>query len=61
MLTGRIGTGLVMSKLTDGNWSAPSAIGCSGVGWGFQVKFLLPFKKLVFREMNLNHKKHTHT
>ena len=37
MLTGRVGTGLVMSKLEDGSWSAPSAIGVSGVGWGFQV------------------------
>lgn len=31
MLTGRVGTGLVMSRLEDGSWSAPSAIGLSGM------------------------------
>lgn len=34
VLTGRIGTGLVISRLKDGSWSAPSAIGISGAGWG---------------------------
>ena len=29
--------GLVINRLRDGSWSAPSAIGVSGVGWGFQV------------------------
>jgi lipid-binding SYLF domain-containing protein len=36
-LTGRLGTGLVISRLTDGSWSAPSAIVASGFGWGFQA------------------------
>lgn len=35
--TGRVGTGLIVSKLPDGRWSAPSAIGSTGLGWGFQV------------------------
>jgi len=35
--TGRFGTGLVIGKLPNGNWSAPSAIASTGVGWGFQI------------------------
>lgn len=35
--TGRLGSGLVIGRLDDGSWSAPSAIGCTGVGWGFQL------------------------
>ena len=30
----RIGTGLVISRLPDGRWSAPSAIGAFGLSWG---------------------------
>lgn len=37
MFTGRYGTGLVVAKLPDGGWSAPSAITISGLGWGFQL------------------------
>ncbi|TMW58706.1 hypothetical protein Poli38472_010265 [Pythium oligandrum] len=37
VLTGRVGTGLVISKLPDGRWSAPSAIGTAGIGWGAQI------------------------
>ena len=38
MFTGRIGTGLIMAKLADGvSWSAPSAIGTLGMGWGAQI------------------------
>jgi lipid-binding SYLF domain-containing protein len=33
MLTGRMGTGLVICKLEDGTWSPPSAIGIYGVGY----------------------------
>jgi lipid-binding SYLF domain-containing protein len=32
--SGSIGTGLLMSR-QNGKWSAPSAIGLAGVGWGF--------------------------
>jgi SH3 domain-containing YSC84-like protein 1 len=38
-MTGHIGTGLVISKLPDGNWSAPSAIGYLGTGFGLQGGF----------------------
>lgn len=37
LFSGRLGTGLVISRLPDGSWSAPSAIAMSGVGWGFQM------------------------
>ncbi|KAL7694479.1 putative FYVE zinc finger, ysc84 actin-binding domain, Zinc finger, FYVE/PHD-type [Plasmopara halstedii] len=37
VFTGRIGTGLVVARLSDGRWSAPSAIGTAGVGWGPQI------------------------
>eukprot|EP01041_Mallomonas_annulata_P002132 gene2132-4159_t len=35
--TGKMGTGLVIRRLPDGSWSAPSAIAISGAGWGFQI------------------------
>lgn len=37
MFTGRYGTGVVVCKVPDGTWSAPSAVTISGIGWGFQV------------------------
>lgn len=37
MFTGRYGTGLVIARLPDGTWSAPSAITISGMGWGLQI------------------------
>lgn len=37
MIVGKIGTGLVVSKLDDGSWSAPSAIGTIGLGGGFEI------------------------
>ena len=37
MVTGRMGTGLVIAKLGDDSWSAPSAIATFGLGWGAQV------------------------
>lgn len=37
VLTGRIGTGLVIARLPTGAWSAPSAIGTAGIGWGAQI------------------------
>lgn len=35
--TGKVGTGLVISKLPDGRWSAPSAIGTMGMGFGAEA------------------------
>lgn len=37
LFTGRIGTGLVIARLPDGSWSAPSSIMMTGMGWGFQA------------------------
>lgn len=37
LVTGRLGTGLVLSRLPNGEWSAPSAIGTAGIGWGAQI------------------------
>lgn len=37
MFTGRYGTGLVVAKLPDGRWSAPSALMLTGMGWGLQI------------------------
>lgn len=34
VLAPKFGTGLVISKLPDGTWSGPSAIGTFGVSWG---------------------------
>ncbi|CAN0226617.1 unnamed protein product, partial [Hapterophycus canaliculatus] len=36
-VTARVGTGLVVARRRDGGWSAPSALGSFGLGWGFQV------------------------
>ena len=37
LVTGRYGTGLVIARLNDGSWSAPSAVQMTGLGWGIQV------------------------
>lgn len=34
ILAPRVGTGLVIARLRDGRWSAPTAIGTAGVCWG---------------------------
>ena len=33
----RVGSGLVIARTPNGSWSAPSAIGAGGAGWGFQI------------------------
>ncbi|KAJ1458815.1 hypothetical protein M885DRAFT_436074 [Pelagophyceae sp. CCMP2097] len=35
--SGRFGTGIVLAKLADDSWSAPSAIGTIGLSVGFQI------------------------
>jgi len=36
VFSGNVGTGIVMSRNTkDGSWSPPSALGITGMGWGF--------------------------
>ncbi|KAI8916172.1 hypothetical protein EDD86DRAFT_197827 [Gorgonomyces haynaldii] len=37
IFSGRGGSGLVVAKLPDGSWSAPSAIGTAGMGVGGQI------------------------
>jgi hypothetical protein len=37
LMSFRGGSGIVVAKLADGKWSAPSAITTSGIGGGFQI------------------------
>lgn len=37
MFSGKAGSGLVISRLPDGSWSAPSCIATGGLGWGLQI------------------------
>jgi lipid-binding SYLF domain-containing protein len=37
LVSGRAGSGLVISRLENGDWSAPSAIGLGGMGFGWQI------------------------
>lgn len=37
IVVGKVGAGLVVSRLPDGSWSAPSAIGTIGLGGGFEI------------------------
>lgn len=37
LITARGGSGLVVARLPDGAWSAPSAIGIAGIGGGLEV------------------------
>ncbi|BFZ59751.1 hypothetical protein YB2330_000768 [Saitoella coloradoensis] len=37
LFSGRVGSGLVVARLPDGSWSAPSAIATAGMGFGGQV------------------------
>ncbi|KAB2574796.1 SH3 domain-containing protein [Lasiodiplodia hormozganensis] len=39
--SGRFGSGIVVARLPDGGWSAPSAIGTVGGGFGGQIGFEL--------------------
>ncbi|XP_067878128.1 SH3 domain-containing YSC84-like protein 1 isoform X2 [Heterodontus francisci] len=37
LVTARGGSGIVLGRLPDGRWSAPSAIGIAGLGGGFEI------------------------
>ena len=39
--SGRFGSGVVIARLSDGSWSAPSALGIGGGGFGGQIGFEL--------------------
>lgn len=41
MGSGRFGSGVVVARLADGSWSAPSAIATAGAGFGGQIGFEL--------------------
>jgi len=34
---GKAGSGIVIARLQDGSWSAPSCIATGGLGWGLQI------------------------
>lgn len=47
IFSGNVGTGIVLARNdSDGSWSPPSAIGISGLGWGFIVGASL--KEIVY-------------
>jgi SH3 domain-containing YSC84-like protein 1 len=37
VFSGKAGSGLVVVRLPDGSWSAPSCIATGGIGWGLQI------------------------
>ena len=37
VVSGRIGSGLLIARLEDSRWSAPCALGTVGMGWGMQA------------------------
>lgn len=37
MFSGKAGSGIVIARLPDGSWSAPSCIATGGLGWGLQI------------------------
>ena len=37
IFSGHVGTGIVLARQEDGQWSPPSAIGLTGVGWGIMM------------------------
>ena len=37
MFSGKAGSGIVLARLPDGSWSAPSCIATGGLGWGLQI------------------------
>lgn len=37
LLSGTLGTGIVLKRNEDGSWSGPMCIGTGGIGWGAQI------------------------
>lgn len=55
VFSGNVGTGIVMARKQDGGWSPPSAIGISGIGWGFILgASLKEVLYLIYDERTLN-------
>jgi lipid-binding SYLF domain-containing protein len=50
--TARFGSGVVVARLADGSWSAPSAIGTVGGGFGGQIGFELTDFVFILNDAN---------
>ncbi|ORX99605.1 DUF500 and domain-containing protein [Clohesyomyces aquaticus] len=50
--TARFGSGVVVARLADGSWSAPSAIGIIGGGFGGQIGFELTDFVFILNDAN---------
>ncbi|QUC21404.1 uncharacterized protein UV8b_05647 [Ustilaginoidea virens] len=50
--SGRVGSGLVVARLPDGSWSAPSAIAAAGGGFGGQIGLELTDFVFVLNDAN---------
>ncbi|KAL1610656.1 hypothetical protein SLS60_002326 [Paraconiothyrium brasiliense] len=50
--TARFGSGIVVARLADGSWSAPSAIGTIGGGFGGQIGFELTDFVFILNDAN---------
>lgn len=50
--SGRFGSGLVVARLPDGGWSAPSAIATAGAGIGGQIGFELTDFVFILNDAN---------
>ncbi|KAF2713964.1 DUF500-domain-containing protein [Pleomassaria siparia CBS 279.74] len=50
--TARFGSGVVVARLADGSWSAPSAIGTIGGGFGGQIGFELTDFVFILNDAN---------
>lgn len=52
-MTARVGTGLVVARKRGGGWSAPSALGSFGLGWGFQVGGEVSERRVLWRRCSV--------
>ena len=50
--SGRFGSGIVVARLADGSWSAPSAIATAGAGVGGQIGFELTDFVFILNDMS---------
>lgn len=50
--SGRLGSGIVVARLQDGTWSAPSAIATAGGGFGGQIGFELTDFVFILNDYN---------
>ena len=50
--SGRLGSGIVVARLADGSWSAPSALATAGGGFGGQIGFELTDFVFILNDYN---------